>query len=239
MINIKNEHVMEEINAKKGRVVARKMLPLHFLQYEAIVNYITEEPAIVLLSETEQSEKLELEQILRIRFWIPNKQIVSWCLYSTDRQINLKSKIVVRKVIWDRENDLKYFKDLKIEERENLKDILPRVSSNTAYISKEDKEKLIKEIEKLDSKIGNGINLNKVSTKTKEHNFEEIEIKRLYDWGSINSIWNIWNMQNKEVESLCENLVLGLEKDIVTSKEVYKIELDYTFPIAIYKEMIY
>jgi len=239
MLDINNEHVFEKINSKIGKVIARKMLPLHFMQYEAIANYITEEPSIVTLCEKENDKTLELVQILRFRFWIPNKKIISWCVYSTARELNDKSKIVIRKIEWDREQDTSYYMTFPIEERGSLNKILPRVYSHTVYIDKDDKQRVIKDIENLDNMISSGVILSRINSKMRECDFDEIEIRRLYNWGSINSVWNVNEIGNKEVENLCEELSQKFMEYVTNSSEVYKIDLDYTYLINTYKQTIY
>ena len=85
-----------------------------------------------------------------------------------------------------------------------------------------------------------GIVLNERGSHDKPYwrDMRDIELMRRYDWGEIHCCWGA-SMQNVKVEQHIYSSMEILDKELTKIfKEVYKIELDYIFPIDEFKKNV-
>lgn len=216
----------------ESREILLKNQPL-LLKYEDIVDFFTEEPNNVLIIR-EGEEEQEYEQIMRIRFWIPNKKIFSWILYGNDR--NLKeasaSGFVLRHVVWDRESDIIRIRN---EGREKSLKSLPKVYSNTVYISEGNSKELIKTLEKEKYFFLNGVKLHKRKN-DQEIIWRDLEYYRVFDWGSVNLVFSM-ERENEFLEKYIFECNEIFEYFMETEKKkVEKMVLQYNYIPEFIKE---
>jgi hypothetical protein len=88
--------------------------------------------------------------------------------------------------------------------------------------------------------VKSGIVLNERGSHDKPYwrDMRDIELMRRYDWGEIHCCWGA-SMQNVKVEQHIYSSMEILDKELTKIfKEVYKIELDYIFPIDEFKKNV-
>lgn len=164
---------------------------------------------------------------------------VSWCIYSNTRDVSDEenSGIVLRYCEWDKESDSRTIKSTRREEREALLHKWPKLFSKIIYFDNKHKKDLCTLIKRIDEVLSKGV----VPVPRENDDYclndsiYEMEIRRLFDWGSIHSIWNI-TMENKLFEDELDEYLDVLKNAIATTAaEIHQIELDYIIPPEVHK----
>ncbi|TEB09803.1 putative deoxyribonuclease RhsB [Pelotomaculum sp. FP] len=203
---------IEEGNAE---IKNEKCHPIMFpmLQYGQIASYYTEEP-LYIRAKRNKGDKLNIyEQILRMRYTIPNDKINSWCVYSEEREYPFKksrqSGLIIRNVIWDRKHDTIMVKaNPSIKEQERW----PTIYIKNIYLNPDKSEVLIEGIKEFDQFTRRGIILKKRNSK--EHPlWLDLEVMRWFDWGQVKTTWSPYEMVNHEIGNLI-NISLPNGKNI-------------------------
>jgi len=219
-----------------GRIIEKciPIIKLPMLRYESVFDFYSEEPPSISIQVDDKSNKAEYEQILRIRRWNTNKPSFSWTVYSAEREE--LNDIVVRKVIWDMDVDMKYAKEKIRNQKQDLLMNWPSITTQNNYIPSCCSENIIQMINNLDSIIKHGILLNANINPSWE--WKDLELKRLYNWGQVHSTWST-NMKNVDVENRINMLITTL--DSIENKacdEIQAIYLNYSIPPVMYKGIV-
>ncbi|GBF31954.1 hypothetical protein DCCM_0142 [Desulfocucumis palustris] len=227
---------IEEGNAE---IINEKCHPIMFpmLQYEQIASYYTEEPLYIRLKRNRGDKLITYEQILRMRYTIPNDKINSWCIYSEDREYPFEKSrqggLVVRNAIWNRKRDTNMVKgNSAIKEQKRW----PTIYIKNIYLSSDNINELIENIKKLDQFTNREIILKK--RKLNDHLlWLDLEVVRWYDWGQIKITWSPYEMMNHEIEMQVIKLNDLLEEYKNNEHEkIYQMDLDYLIPPEVLKK---
>lgn len=227
---------IEEGNAE---IINEKCHPIMvpMLQYEQMASYYTEEPLYIRAKHNKEDKLITYEQILRMRYTIPNDKINSWCIYSEDREYPFKkskqSGLIIRNVIWDRKRDTNIVKgNPSIKEQKRW----PTIYIKNIYLTNDKSDDLIKEIKEFDQFIWRGIILKKRDTK--EHPlWLDLEVMRWFDWGQVKTTWSPYEMMNHEIEMQVIKLNDLLEEYKNNEHEkIYQMDLDYLIPLEVFKK---
>lgn len=229
----------EKINEfGNANVIIQKSIPaikLAMIRLEDIFDFYSEEPNFITIKKSNNSSNFTYEQILRIRIWRIKGESYSWCIYATDRQ-QFKS-IIIRKVTWNMEDDKKEIKNYAKSNREKIYSAWPTITIYNNYINSSNSNEIINIINELDLLIKRGIILHDNTNSTWE--WRELELRRLYDWGKIESVWCA-NKQNKAIEKKVKILVSKLDfmlnnKEILNN--IYSMVLNYSILPEKYKNV--
>lgn len=209
-------------------------IKIPMFRYEAIFDFYSEEPSTIVIQDGKGGDEIVCEQILRLRRWNTNDKSYSWSIYSSDRET--LDNLVVRKVTWDSNADVKNMKESIRDHKEEILKCWPFINMYNLRLNTILSEKVVEIINKLDIKIENGI----VLSKNEFPNFEwrNIELRRIYDWGMVHSIWST-HKKNEEVESRMVELISFLDnllgKDYV---KIPSIRLNYSMLPELYKTLV-
>lgn len=232
----------EKGNAVRIREVCHPTIPLTLVRYEAISDYYTEEPKLISVKPTKVDDFAIFEQVFRLRIWVPNEKTYSWCIYSEEREWMASKEspcgIIVRHVVWDRKKDLASVKRVK-DKREGLLKKWPTITTNNVFLSQGLSSQLIKDLKELDNALTKGILLRRRKRDEGKPEWGDFEIMRLYDWGQVHATWSPI-MTNSHIECYTKNLSRQLELYITgNSATVYQMDLDYSYPTEIAKDIVY
>ncbi|MDA8226863.1 MAG: hypothetical protein M0T74_04025 [Desulfitobacterium hafniense] len=225
-------------NAEYVNEVCRP-IPFEMLRLQSIADFYTEEPPIISIRLKENDKRYDFEQVLRIRIWKPNQQTISWSVYSEDREWDLEDGqgiggIVIRRVVWDRAKDTNRIKTLQGK----LINEWPNLSIQNIYLNPIISTPLVSDIKVLDIILGKGISFEQRNKLGEGHEWDEYEIRRVFDWGSVQAIWHPF-MQNFELQNLINNLIKVLDEYLEKSTEiVFKMDLDYSIPTQLWKMLV-
>lgn len=196
-INNGNATVISEKVVSKTKLVMKR--------FENMFDYFSEEPVSIMAKEKENSAEYEYTCILRIRIWNNREQSYSWSIYSRDRE-ELNS-LIIRKVTWDLDKDMKYVKKNIKENRDLVLSEFPSIAICNKYILSSQSNQVIRRIESLDEVIGKGFLLS--NNKNPKWEWRDLEVLRLYDWGQIHITW-CTEKKNEKVEEKIEKLIMEL-----------------------------
>lgn len=222
-------------NAVHLSVSCRPVIPLILLRYQAIAEFLTEEPPFVYVKlKPDDEEKDLLEQVLRIRRWIDGTSLYSWCLYAKERDVYTEEDngpgIVVRHASWDWKGDITNLRTLG---QEALLDRWPTITARNYFLFRSDfDDPFIELIAEFDRRIKSECLSFTPST---EHE-ETVEILRIFDWGKINFTWNCTTVSHplKELLTRLENRFTSLHS---TSRPA-EIELDFSIDPQYYSSNV-
>ncbi len=236
--NLKPE---EKGNAENIKEVCCPTLPLILVRYESISEYYSQEPLLINIRPTELDDFITFEQVLRLRIWVPNEKINSWCIYSKEREWEVTRKlakgIIIRHVVWDRKNDMAKAKE-NIENRQSLLNNWPTIKINNFYITPEISLELANDLKELDKFLVKGIKLRRRKSGEDKPEWGDFEILRLFDWGQVHATWGP-TISNSNIEDYVKNLDKKLELYLSASHvTIYQMDLDYSYPTEIHKAII-
>ncbi len=219
---------MSSINPPKNMGNANKIFEniavpskLAMIKYEHIFDYYAEEPEAFIIRIDEYSESIVLSRICRIRYWGKLGKCCSWSIYSDSRQE--LNNVLVRKVIWNMDQDKTVLKKLVRDDREKALSTGPSLDIYNMYIPELLTLRFIKLIKDFDTKIENGIIL-----KENPHPiwpWRDLEVLRLFDWGQIHLTWAP-NKSNEIIEDCLLDFTLAIDnllKDV--HDNIYSMEL--------------
>lgn len=239
-----NESYLKNIgkgNAQFINEVCLPLIPLVLLRYESFVDFYSEEPRNVYVKFHKNDNKQLFEQIFRLRVWIPNEITYSWNIFSSSRDgfgVRRKDGLIVRSVIWNRYLDVKKVKEASKEDKKLLLNSWPNLDINTIFLNEYQSKKLLGILMNYDKHMNNGIKLSKREGDLEKLNWSNIEISRLFDWGSVNANWSP-EMENKQLEQYSVNInktllgYLTLDFD-----KIFQMDMDFSYPPEMYKKII-
>lgn len=215
------------INNSNADVIIEKLVPktkMVMIRFEAVFDYLSEEPAFISIKEKEDSMYEKYNCALRIRIWNSSKKSYSWSIYFGENQeIN---NLVIRKVTWDIDKDIAFAKSNIKENREMVLKTYPSISIDSEYIPHIESNRLIQMIKEFDEVIGSGFVLNDNINPTWE--WRDLEIIRLYDWGKIHFIW-CTNKKNDKVEEKIKELIFHIDMALNNcTKRINLMDLEYS-----------
>lgn len=219
---LKNERPMDlgNVNVMNTKTVREKFTLNEIM--EDIYNCLLKEPKSIGIKRDENSKKEVFVRIIRIHAGHQKNKNYSWNIYSREREAY--SDLVIRRVIWDLDKDIKLLKEHK-GKRIPLTEWLPSAEICNIYIPPFEAEKIIHLIKKVDSEVEKGFILHKNKNQSKQ--WHDIELLRLYDWGQIHLNW-CSDRKNKEVENRIKKLVKELDSAIKEGNEnIFEMTLNY------------
>ena len=202
-------------------------------RYEAITSFCIEQLALVHVIEKEGDEKTTCELIFRFMVDIPNNNMISYSLFSNQREdFNEEVCFVIRKLIWKKRKDIDQIKNHP-EKRNEFLSQLPCIDESYVVKNRQESTKIIQLVSEIDALTGSGVNvsLRKQEEKTQELVFKDIEWLRRYNWGETRTCWGM-SMKHIGIEKRIVSLMddFNIELDNYISK-VYRIEFDYIVPV--------
>lgn len=231
-------------NALKINEICSPVIPLGMIRYEAIFDFLSEEPKVINIREKKNDTIECMEQIFRTRRWGNNTKSSSLSIFAIEREWNngfYSNKIcnggmVVREVSWDMEADVDKIKNCSKIDRDKMLQDWPRVFSKNFWININDCKKIVDSIIDFDKIISNGIFLRNRKNTCKD--WKDFEVRRLFNWGCIH---NLWSPQKENVE--VEKMIVKIERTIKNIIEninysIYSMDLDYSIKPNIYKKII-
>lgn len=215
---------------------ARKTISFMMIRYEMIFNYLSGQIIKIIFKQ----QGIVCEPIYRCTLNIPNKEKVSWQIFSDERNFHAKNMVIVIWK-WNKKEDIFNYRHLK-GVSPKTKDKFPHLHAQVHICSREEIQNIFAKLALLDKILFSGINLEE----RKKSDFEkvdwnEIEIYRSYDWGMITGAWNRIK-KNLQTEAITEDIDVFLMKVINCSsyKENFHLTFDYPYPVEDYiKKMIY
>jgi len=233
---------METGNMQIINNVCRPIIPLTLLRYEAIADFYTEEPKHINIKINESDRGYMFEQVLRFRVWVPNQITSSWLIYAQNREwLDEDGKtegLLLRHVVWERNLDMEKAKNANKEDRQLLMDSWPYVKSVNMFLKPQLCNRLIQFLKAGDSILSKGIKLTERESDERNLKWRDIEINRMFDWGTVHAVWAPV-MENKKVEKyifkMSEHLRGYIEKDL---DSIYQVDLGFTYPPEAYKSLV-
>ena len=215
---------------------ARKTISFIMIRYEMIFNYLSGQIIKIIFEQ----QGVVCEPIYRCTLNIPNKEKVSWQIFSDERNFHAQNMVIVIWK-WNKKEDIFNYRHLK-GVSPKTQDKLPHLHAQVHICSREEIQNIFAKLALLDKILFSGINLEE----RKKSDFEkvdwnEIEIYRSYDWGMITGAWNRIK-KNLQTEAITEDIDVFLMKVINCSsyKENFHLTFDYPYPVEDYiKKMIY
>ena len=215
---------------------AKKTISLVMIRYEMIFNYLSDQMIKIIFKRP----GIICEPIYRCTLNIPNKEKVSWQIFSDERNLAANHMVIVIWK-WNKKEDIFYYRHLN-GITPKAQDKFPHLHAHVHVCSRKEMQNIFAKLTLLDKILISGINLEerKKSDFEKVH-WNEIEIYRSYDWGMIKGAWNRLK-QNLQAEAITEDIDTFLMKIINCSsyQENFQLIFDYPYPVEdyIYK-MIY
>lgn len=226
-------------NSKNLKEVCSAIIEIPMLRYRAIAEYYTEEPLQINIELERESERQTFEQILRIRKWLPNDKIISWTVYCDTREDIEENSfgVILRWSVWDKYMDMCKVRNSHKTDRSKLIKCWPQVSSENLFIRK-DECNLFRDIENIDLILEKGIKLEDREGSLDDIEWSDLEIMRLFDWGTVHGIWSKCKIYSS-LEALLQQVVDRFEEyRNKKQEEIWQMELDYTYPLAQYKNIV-
>ena len=242
-MQIKDEsrNIVENGNAEVIREVTTSALPFPMLKYEALAEYYTQQPVSISIRTTESDDWVNLEQIFRIRFWVPNEGITSWSIYCEEREVenSFQSGIILRHVIWKRDKDfvrVMNYRDAGIEYEQEL---TPHIQIENTYLNDGAAEPIRTYLAEIDTLVSNGIVVHNQSSDHIKPLWLDLEVMRIFDWGQVHSTWSR-PMGNRPIEDKVTELNYKFEQlELHRDGKIFEMLLDYAYPTEIYRNLIY
>lgn len=230
------------IESGNASIINEKCYPYYIpmFEYEAIVDFCREQIAHIHVTKTSGEKKIYCEPILRFMIDISNGDLLTYIIFSNQReQFDKKSCFIIRKILWERKKDIEWLKQYPEKRKESLLS-WPAMQVKNAVMGYRDAQNIISLLHQTDELVKNGIVLNKRNKHDAIYweDIINIELMRRYDWGEIRSCWGT-SMQNINIEHHIYSSIEVLEKELLKKhKDVFKIELDYIFPINEFKKCV-
>lgn len=208
--------------------------------YRAIVDFCGEQLANVYVQKTEHGDKLCCEPIQKFMVDIANGDLIVYTIYSDQREhFDEKACFVIRKLLWEKRKDINQLQKYPGKRQEALLSWPTIITSNNVMYYK-DALNIISLLQRTDKLTKDGIKLNERRSNDELYwrNMRDVEFMRRYDWGEIHCSWGA-SMQNAKIEQHIYSSLETLEKELLKkAEEIYKLELDYIFPIKEFKKYL-
>lgn len=227
-------NTIPENQGNTSKIVERESLITTFpmIKYESIFDFYSEEPISISVQREQEGEIVSYEQIIRVRKWGTNGQCLSWSIYSTERES--MGDIVIRKVVWEMEQDKIFVKKNIREKKRELLTNWPSIICQTHYVCSAYSGDIARSVIELDNVIEEGILLEKNPIPNWE--WRDLEVKRLYDWGQVHNTWST-HRKNQVVEDSVHSLLMAIENYLnKNDEEVEAIYLNYSIMPLEYKK---
>lgn len=241
LLDKKTKKPVEIGNAQILNEVSTAIHPLILLRYEAIAEFYTQEPIQVRIKLSKNNDINIFEQVFRIRIWIPNTRIASWCIYSQTRDLSDTDNhgVVLRNVVWERGYDAERVKGASKADKEILLNNWPSIKIQNIYLNRGSISSLLEEVFKMDLVLTKGITLDKRKEDEKRPEWADLEVMRLFDWGQVHSTWSQF-MKSTRIENHILVVQEQFQKHIgLEVDDIYQIDFDYGYPTDDYKNLIY
>lgn len=207
-------------------------------RYRAIVDFCNEQLAIIHVKRTESDEKVYCEQIQRFMVDVSNGDLLTYIIFSNQReQFDKDACFILRKLLWEKGKDINRLKQFPEKRQEALLS-WPTIKVENVVIYYNDAFNIIHLLQQTDKLTKYGIVLNERSSHNKPYwkDMKDIELMRRYVWGEIRCCWGAF-MQNAIIEQHIFSSIETLDKELLREfKDIYEMELDYTFPIDEFKK---
>lgn len=229
-------------NALIINTISSPVIKLSMIRYEILFDFLSEEPNVIAVKKKNKNIVC-LEQIFRTRKWGNNTSSSSLSIYSSEREWefynqkckNLENGIVIREVNWDMKSDVDKIRNCSKMEKSKLLQAWPKIDTKNYWIKRSDCSKLIKNLIDFDHIIKHNVLTNRKDTSV---NWNNIEIKRLFNWGSIHNIWSP-QKENFEIERQIAKIKKCAE-DMIKKIDysIYSMDLDFSIDPICYKNMV-
>lgn len=209
--------------------------------YQAITDFCSEQLANIHVKRTESEDKVYCEPIQRSMVDISNGNLLTYTIFSNQReQFDKEACFIVRKLLWEKRKDIDRLKQFP-EKRQEALLLWPTIKAENVVIYYNDALNIIRLLQQTDELTKYGIVLNERGSHDVPYwpDMKDIELMRRYDWGEIRCCWGA-SMQNAKIEQHIYSSIETLDKELLRkSKEIYEMELDYTFPMDEFKKVCY
>lgn len=223
--------------------ISSPVIQLSMIRYEVLFDFLSEEPNVINVKKKENDNVVCLEQIFRTRRWGNNTSSSSLSIYSSEREWesyeqkceNFEGEIVIREVNWDMKSDVAKIKSCSKMEKSKMLQAWPKVNTKNYWIRISECNEIIKSLIDFDNAIKNNVLTNREDTFV---DWKNIEIKRLFNWGCIHSIWSP-QKENLEIEAKIAK-IKKCAKDIIEKIDysIYSMDLDFSIEPTSYKNII-
>ena len=223
----------EKGNADRISVICSAVHPILFVRHEALVEFLSEDPQFVNVKVDLNHDNIVMEQVLRMRKW-KQTGLESWQIYSGNRSLGQGEifPIVIRRLKWTKDTDI--LKNTDKEKRNIQLQSWPEVDIVNIYVELTSDAALLESIDKLDSKLTKGVKISESCDK--KHDWNNIEIMRLYEWGMLNFIWSN-EKQHQEIEASIEELTEQL-LHIRETDRVPEMVMDFSIDPEEFKKIV-
>jgi len=208
--------------------------------YQAIVNFFREQLAYIHVQRVENEDKIYCEPIQTFMIDIANGDLVNYTIFSNQReQFDEEVCFIIRKTLWEKKKDIDRLKRFP-EKRQEALVTWPAIKIDNIVEYYNDASDIIRLLQQTDELTQYGIVLNERDPHDTLYwpDMRDIELMRRYDWGEIRCSWGA-SMQNAKLEQHIHSSIETLDRELSKMcKEIYKMELDYIFPIDEFKKYI-
>ena len=225
---------IEQGNASMVHEVCFPMIELMLVRYEAIADFLADEPCLIHIYPESGEDKIVCEKILSFYIDVPNNYSVTYAIYSNKRSdFSQDWYSVVRKVYWDKKNDQSRIKEYP-DQRDELLQAWPSVIANNIAIRQCVAVKEI--IHGVDTLIETGIVIS--HRKGAFPYWNNIAMMRKSDWGEVRFCWDA-SQQNEILEEYTLRSIKILGNIFNEEHPVFhKLALDYQIPLETFRKAI-
>jgi hypothetical protein len=197
----------QKTNANRVRNVQPKTAELgSLIRFYKIANDLVNglSDLFVLRTPAPEDFKRHFERILHISLQVSNTSLTSWSIFRQNREWDAEPEeehfgLVLRQARWDTITDL----SKESYKRHNTQ---PSVTITTRYMTDDDCDDLLNEIQILDRLLIAGVNL-EMRPETVSGEWDEIAISRAFDWGGVNLTWNVSRYNDR-----CETAAIAVTR---------------------------
>lgn len=224
----------EKGNANQVSIICSSIHPVLFVRYEALAEFLSDEPQFIHIKVDGNQESILMEQVLRVRIW-DDTGLTSWQIFSENRILNeggASIPIVIRKLRWKKDN--KILENMNKEVRKSLLESWPEIDIMNQYFELQPDANFFRSIDNLDLRLVKGVQL--TSRKSDVPSWINMEILRLYEWGKINIIWS-QDKQHQELEERIKELIEECSS-FYEMPQISEMVLDYSIQPEEYRKIV-
>jgi len=214
---------IEEGNASEIHEVCYPLIKLIMLRYEAISDFLAEEPYFIHIKKEKDTKTITCEKIMSLFLDVNNSHTVTYTIFSNEREeFSQDWYSVVRKVYWDKKSDQLLMKE-NPDQREAYINAWPSITIKSIITRGNDAVKGV--IEGVDRIVVNGIVLS--PRKEALPNWKDIAVMRRFDWGEVRNCWGA-SHQNTIMEEYIFDSLRKLEQVVTGEQSIFhKMMIDY------------